>query len=77
MSSITVTTQQGQETQSPGYALKVDFSWMKWKALITEKDGSQSKSLYIIDYKTLQLNLVFKSASDNSTFGTGTSILFR
>src|ERR1700761_3190555 len=72
MSSSTITAQQSPGMPESEYTLKVDFSYRKWQALITEKDDPQSKPLYVVDYKALAPNLVFKSASDDSTFGTGT-----
>jgi hypothetical protein len=61
-----------QETLAQGRTLQVDFSWMKFKSLITEKDDPESKPLYIVDYKAFKPNLLFQSATDNSTFGIGT-----
>jgi len=61
-----------QETATEGRTLQVDFSWRKFKSLITEKDDPESKPLYIVNYKALKPNLLFQTAADNSTFGTGT-----
>ncbi|TGO36005.1 hypothetical protein BHYA_0138g00180 [Botrytis hyacinthi] len=61
---------------SPHQALSVDFSWKKWKSLITTQDSSSPSSppqpLYTVSYKPLSPNLIFKSALDKSVFGTGT-----
>ncbi|KAF7955584.1 hypothetical protein EAE96_004510 [Botrytis aclada] len=61
---------------SPHQALSVDFSWKKWKSLITTQDSTSLSSppqpLYTVSYKTFSPNLVFKSALDKSIFGTGT-----
>ncbi|KAF2178158.1 hypothetical protein K469DRAFT_456224, partial [Zopfia rhizophila CBS 207.26] len=63
---------QQQENSAQGCTLQVDFSWKKFKSLITEKDDPQSKPIYIVDYKTFKPHLVFKSAADDSTFASGT-----
>jgi len=66
-------TAQQQEALDQGRTLQVDFSWKKWKALITEKADPESKSVYVVDFKTIKApHLVFKSATDDSTVGTGT-----
>lgn len=61
-----------QESSVQGRTLQVDFSWKKFKALITENDDSQSKPIYIVDFKAFKPHLVFKSAVDNSSFASGT-----
>ncbi|CZR65842.1 uncharacterized protein PAC_15742 [Phialocephala subalpina] len=71
MASTTQAIQQPGDL-APGRTLQVDFSWKKFKSLITEKDDPNSKPVYIVDYKTFSPHLVFKSGVDNSTFGTGT-----
>ncbi|KAF5877157.1 uncharacterized protein Bfra_001520 [Botrytis fragariae] len=71
----TTATTSTTSCSSPHQALSVDFSWKKWKSLITTQDSSSSSSsqpLYTVSYKTLSPNLVFKSALDKSVFGTGT-----
>ena len=56
-----------------GRNLQVDFSWKKFKGLITEKDSPESKPAYIVDLQTIKSpHLIFKHATDNTTFGTGT-----
>ena len=55
-----------------GPTLQVDFSWKKFKALITSKDDKNSKPLYIVNFRAFSPHLVFEIASDKSTFGTGT-----
>jgi hypothetical protein len=59
---------------SEGRTLKVDFSWKKFKALITDKSDPQSTPLYITDYKVFKISpkFVFTSAANGSTFATGT-----
>ena len=44
---------------------------MRFKNLITAKDDPESKPIYIMEFKTLKPQLVFKSA-DNSSFASGT-----
>lgn len=59
---------------SPHQAFSVDFSWRKFKSLITTRPSSPSEKpqpLYIVSYRPVKPNLVFKSALDNSVFGTG------
>jgi len=64
---------QQPESISQSRTLQVDFTWKKWKALISEKDDPAAKPVYIIDFpfKTAP-SLVVKSAADDSTIGTGT-----
>ncbi|KAJ8069482.1 hypothetical protein OCU04_003135 [Sclerotinia nivalis] len=57
---------------SPHQSLSVDFSWKNFKSLISTRDTSPPQPLYSISYKSLKPHLVFKSAIDDSTFGTGT-----
>jgi hypothetical protein len=54
--------------------LEVDFSWKKFKSFVTPKnsDSTPSKPLYIIEFKTMKSQLLFKSAVDDSILGTGT-----
>ncbi|KAA8568881.1 hypothetical protein EYC84_007860 [Monilinia fructicola] len=62
-----------QPSENPHQTLTVDFSWKKFKSLITTTGSdSPSKPLYIVSYKSFKPNLVFKSALDDSTLGTGT-----
>ncbi|KAH6667626.1 hypothetical protein B0J14DRAFT_602702 [Halenospora varia] len=56
---------------SDNSTLQVDFSWRKFKSLVTEKDDP-NKPLYIVDFKALKPELVFRNAADDSIFGTGT-----
>ncbi|KAF7862536.1 hypothetical protein EAF04_007409 [Stromatinia cepivora] len=57
---------------SPHQSLSVNFSWKKFKSLISTPDTSSSQPLYTVSYKSFKPNLVFRSASDDSVFGTGT-----
>ena len=48
--------------------LKVDFSWRKFRSLVTEADPNNldsftGKPVYLVDYKTLAPNLVIKSGA--------------
>lgn len=49
----------------------VDFSWRKFKTVITEKDDPESKPLYIVGFNILHSRIIFKSAADDSQIGTG------
>lgn len=60
-----------QETSNQNLTLQVDFTWKKWKALITEKGNTEAKPVCIVDFKMLKPHLVFHSGIDNSVFGTG------
>ncbi|KAG0646622.1 hypothetical protein D0Z07_7488 [Hyphodiscus hymeniophilus] len=64
--------QQTLDPRKHGRTLQVDFSWKRFKALITEKGDSDSRPLYIVDFKAFKPHLVFKSGADGSTIGTGT-----
>ncbi|TGO87678.1 hypothetical protein BPOR_0210g00070 [Botrytis porri] len=70
----TTATTSTTSCSSPHQTLSVDFSWKKWKSLITTQDSSSSapQPLYTVSYKPLSPNLLFKSALDKSIFGTGT-----
>lgn len=61
---------QHHSAQTP--TLQIDFSWKKWKALITEHD-KPSNPVYIVDFNTVRSpHIIFKSATDDITVGTGT-----
>ncbi|TVY39424.1 hypothetical protein LOCC1_G005560 [Lachnellula occidentalis] len=62
-------TPQQQESLNQSRTLQADFSWKKWKILISEKDDPESKPVYIINFP---FKLIVKSAADDSTIGTGT-----
>ncbi|RDW63499.1 hypothetical protein BP6252_11044 [Coleophoma cylindrospora] len=65
-------TPKSQPDAAPSSILNIDFSWKKFKARITE-NGKPSEPLYIVDFKTVKTpNVIFTSAVDNSTIGTGT-----
>jgi hypothetical protein len=67
------TSQTHQNTPPQGRILQVDFSWRKFKGLITEKDSPKAKPVYIVDMQAIKSpHLIFKHASDDSIFGTGT-----
>ncbi|OJJ37044.1 hypothetical protein ASPWEDRAFT_38680 [Aspergillus wentii DTO 134E9] len=53
--------------------LKVDFSWKKFKTLITELNNPNPDPLYIVDWQSIKKpHLIFKSAQNDSTIGTST-----
>ncbi|RDW57204.1 hypothetical protein BP5796_12654 [Coleophoma crateriformis] len=65
-------TPKSQPDPAPGSTLNVDFSWRKLRARITES-GKPSEPRYIVELKTIKSpNVIFTSAIDNSTIGTGT-----
>ncbi|KPM44876.1 hypothetical protein AK830_g1598 [Neonectria ditissima] len=52
-------------------ALQVDFSWKKFKALITEK-GKSNDPVYVVHFQTIKSpSILFKSAN-GTTIGSGT-----
>ncbi|KAJ5833674.1 hypothetical protein N7474_001985 [Penicillium riverlandense] len=54
-------------------ALKVDFAWSKFKALISDVSDPESKPLYIVGFQMLRPpHLTFKSGESDTTVGTGT-----
>jgi hypothetical protein len=62
-----------QDTPPQSHILQVDFSWKKFKGLITSKDSPDNQPLYIVDLQKIKSpHLIFKHASTNETFGTGT-----
>jgi hypothetical protein len=60
-----------QHDSPPTRTIKVDFSWKKFQALISEQHSSESKHICTVEYKAFKPQLVFKSVPDNSTIGTG------
>jgi hypothetical protein len=64
---------QQSNNNSPNLTLAVDFSWRNLRARITDKNDSEQKSLYFVDFKTFKPNLVFKRGNEEeSKFATGT-----
>lgn len=66
-------TQQPQQGSSSPDApiLQVDFSWKKFKALITEVD-KPSEPLYIVEFQVVKSPLILvKSAADGKVVGSG------
>ncbi|KAH6889492.1 hypothetical protein B0T10DRAFT_488067 [Thelonectria olida] len=52
--------------------LQVDFSWKKWKALITDQ-ANPEEPLYIADFMKIRSpHITIKNASDDALIGTGT-----
>lgn len=66
-------SQQESQKIAENRTLHVDFSWRKFKALITEGEyDPKAKPLYIVDFRSFKPHLVFTNAQDKTTFGTGT-----
>ncbi|KAF9887502.1 hypothetical protein FE257_010080 [Aspergillus nanangensis] len=65
-------TPRPQINQDPR-TLTVNFSWKKWKTLISYGDQPGSEPAYIMESKTFKRpNLIFKSGAGDSTIGTAT-----
>lgn len=71
-SSHGIPQQQKDSPPAQGCTLQVDFSWKKFKAIITEKETPQAKPIYIVDFKASKPHLLFKTAADDSVLGSGT-----
>ncbi|KAL8720195.1 MAG: hypothetical protein Q9181_007950 [Wetmoreana brouardii] len=59
---------------SPSHpTLQADFTWRKWQAVISDR-SNPSKPIYIVHYRPFAISsqIVFKSATDDTTVGTGT-----
>ncbi|ODH49702.1 hypothetical protein GX48_04227 [Paracoccidioides brasiliensis] len=64
--------QQGQGPPAQDLTLEVDFSWKRYKSLITEKGSTpQSPPLYIVDYRATKPHLAFRAGEDQPPFATG------
>jgi hypothetical protein len=61
-----------QQSSAPSRTLQIDFTWRKWKYLITEKDDPQAKPISVVNFKFFKPHLVFTSAADGTKFGSGT-----
>jgi hypothetical protein len=73
-SSLEPTRQQGSPSHT---TLKVDFSWMKYRAFIADH-ADPSKPLYIVHFQTIKKpHLIFKDETDETTIGTGSLHAFR
>ncbi|KAL4883590.1 hypothetical protein BJY04DRAFT_184940 [Aspergillus karnatakaensis] len=58
--------------------LQVDFSWKRFKGLITDADNPDSDPLYIVHWNAIKSpHLTFKRPLDDHTIGTGTLHLVR
>ncbi|KAK2811070.1 hypothetical protein FQN50_002405 [Emmonsiellopsis sp. PD_5] len=69
--SAQATRQENTSTQE--LTLKVDFSWGKFKFLVTDQSDPKSTPIYIIDYSVTKPQLVFRPGSATATpFATGT-----
>lgn len=65
------TEPQSSHVPNSTRALKVDFSWKKWKALITEDEAPQPEALYIVDFETMKSRMIYRSMPEDKTIGTG------
>ncbi|OAX79476.1 hypothetical protein ACJ72_06207 [Emergomyces africanus] len=63
--------QQQQENTAKELTLQVNFSWKQLKSLITNKDDPQSTPIYIVHYRATKPHLIFKFATDDTAFATG------
>lgn len=53
--------------------LQVDFSWKKFKCLITDSSDPDADPVYIVDWQAVKApHLIFKRPADDVTIGTGT-----
>ncbi|EEH36027.2 hypothetical protein PAAG_00350 [Paracoccidioides lutzii Pb01] len=71
MESTPEVAQQRQGCPAQDLTLEVDFSWKRYKSLITEKDNPQSPPLYIVDYRATKPHLAFRAGEDQPPFATG------
>jgi hypothetical protein len=71
-SSAIERSQQITTSSTQPHTLEVEFSWKNFNiSIISEDTTSPSKPLYIIGFKTLQSQLLFKSAISSTIIGTG------
>src|SRR3978361_1568605 len=66
-SAQTITKNRSEES----YTLNVDFTWMKWKAIITAAHDQAATPIYIVNFKAFKPNIVFKSIAEDADFATG------
>jgi hypothetical protein len=69
LSSAAAQQQVIKQTPSENSSLKVDFSWKKFKVLISKEDDPQSKMVYLVDCNLSKPHLLFKSAPNDAVFG--------
>ncbi|KAJ5959914.1 uncharacterized protein N7479_007064 [Penicillium vulpinum] len=65
-------TPQSLQTPSKGPVFTVDFTWKKWKGLVTDANNPGAGPLYTIHFPfSLKSTLVFKKGPDEEVIGTG------
>ncbi|CAI7586972.1 unnamed protein product [Penicillium glandicola] len=66
-------TPQYTQTSTKSAAFAVDFTWKKWKAIVSDANIPGSEPLYTIHYSPFSLaaNMVFKKAPDDEVIGNG------
>ncbi|PGG96272.1 hypothetical protein GX51_07908 [Blastomyces parvus] len=64
-------SQHHQENTAEDLTLQVDFSWQRFKSLITNKADPQASPLYVVHHKLVKPHLTFKSGADDTPFATG------
>ncbi|KAK2788896.1 hypothetical protein FQN51_002849 [Onygenales sp. PD_10] len=66
-------TQQETNTSTQELTLKVDFSWGKFKFLVTDQSDPNSTPVYVVDHSLKKPQLVFRHGSATATpFAMGT-----
>lgn len=65
-------------TTPQSHILQVDFSWKKFKGLITDANNPDAGPLYIVHWHAVKApHLVFKRPTDDHTVGSGTLHTFK
>jgi hypothetical protein len=66
-------TPQYTQNSSKSSTFKVDFTWKKWKAIVSDANNPGAEPLYTIHYSPFSLtaNMVFKKASNDEVIGSG------
>jgi hypothetical protein len=68
-----VVSQQQDTKQAPSSEnsiLKVDFSWKKFKLLLSREDDPEAEGVYIVACNLFKPHIVFTSTVDDAVFGT-------
>ncbi|KAJ5174988.1 uncharacterized protein N7482_000865 [Penicillium canariense] len=60
-------------TASTTATLSVDFTWKKWKALITDANKPDAKPLYTVDFQQFKNpRIIYRRGESEEVIGTGT-----